>query len=114
MLSIAINRTVTVSGLTIRSGTTRLFKQGGAIFNAGSLTVADCVIEGNRTDGGGGAIYSRGTLQVIRSTMRSNRAGFGGGLYLLGSTVVRDSAIHGNHADAGGGILQRRLRVRRQ
>lgn len=103
-LSISINRVITVSGLTIRNGVTQPFKEGGAIFNKGSLTVTDCVIEGNRTDGGGGGIYSGGTLQVIRSIIRSNRGHFGGGLYLFGPSTVRDSVIHGNHAGSGGGI----------
>jgi hypothetical protein len=104
VIHIAGGRIATLRDITLRNGKTLPFKQGGGILNVGSLTVADCVIEGSQAFVGGGGIYSSGTLKVIRSTIRSNTGIYGGGLYLFGPATVRDSTIHGNHATFGGGI----------
>jgi hypothetical protein len=107
-MEIETGRIVTLRGITLRNGRTAPSRSGGGIFNLGSLTLSECVIEGGRTNGAGGGIANSGTLQVIRSTIRSNTAAFGGGLFLVGPTTVRDSTIAGNHADSGGGIYNDR------
>ena len=110
VMSIAANRTASISGLTIRHGY-RLSDVGGGILNKGKLTITDCAIEGNRTDYDGGGIASGGpenpaTLDVVRCTIRSNVAsGFGGGLGMAGPTTIRDSTIYNNAANFGGGIF---------
>jgi hypothetical protein len=108
VMEIETGRIATLRGLTLRNGKTPPLRSGGGIFNFGSLTLSECVIEGNRTNDAGGGIANSGTLQVIRSTIRSNTATFGGGLFLVGPTTARDSTVAGNHADSGGGIYNDR------
>ncbi|MCI0460839.1 MAG: cadherin repeat domain-containing protein, partial [Gemmataceae bacterium] len=109
---------------------------GGAIFNAGTLTVRDSVLSGNTATGDGGAIYNAGTLSVLRSTLSgnsslavgggggirhtssgtlnlsqstlvNNTAGlFGGGLHTTGPTTVTNTTFSANRAGFGGGIRQ--------
>jgi CSLREA domain-containing protein len=75
--------TVSISGLTIRDGSSAFAntgetKQGGAVYNVGSLAFSDCAFTGNYARGGdgatganggagqGGAIYNGGTLSAAR------------------------------------------------
>jgi hypothetical protein len=79
------NTTLAMTNLTLRDG----FVQGpanacgGAISNAGTLEITDCIFMSNSAvctnhypggDGYGGAIYNSGTLQVAESTFESNAA----------------------------------------
>ncbi|MEO7324115.1 MAG: choice-of-anchor Q domain-containing protein [Dokdonella sp.] len=98
---IANGASVTIARVTIRNGVTQ---SGAGIAHFGtSLTVTDCVIEGNQGFDGGG-IYSAGAFNMVRSTVRSNIATKGGGLYLTGASTLRGSAVYNNGADNGGGI----------
>ena len=90
VLAIETGRTARISGVTIRNGTRAGNSLGGGIFNRGSLTITDSVIEGNRADEGGG-IDSSGILTMARCTVRSNVAQAGGGMYVYGDTRVRDN-----------------------
>ncbi|MEO8671157.1 MAG: choice-of-anchor Q domain-containing protein [Tahibacter sp.] len=90
-----------ISSLTIRNGTSL---SGGGISNFGtSLTVTDCVIEGNQASEGGG-VYSSNAVSIVRSTIRSNIASKGGGLYLKGTSRLLASTVNNNGAGDGGGI----------
>lgn len=102
VLAISATRTVEISGLTLRNG----FRMdpGGGVFNLGTLSITDAVIEDSQTDAGGGGIFSPGTLHLTRSTIRSNAAYIGGGIWLHGLASIRDSTISGNSAGWGGGI----------
>lgn len=92
-----------ISGLTLTAGA-RGF--GGAIANAGELTVSDCIIESSTAQFSGGAIDNfEGSVTLIASTISGNSAEFGGGLSNVdGSMEIRDSRIEDNLADFGGGI----------
>lgn len=99
VIAIDEDATVAIADLTIRNGV-----NGISSVNA-TLTIADCIVEGNGAIQGGG-LFGSGNLSVVRSTFRSNVAGHGGGLYLLaGVSVIRDSTIYDNGADNGGGIF---------
>jgi len=85
---------------------------GGGIYNAGSLTVHDGIIQDNNAGAGGnggdnanggaggsgGGIYSAGPLTVTGSTLQNNRAGAGG------NGGDGSSAGGGGAGGAGGGI----------
>jgi len=88
---------------------------GGGILNAGSMTAAFCLINGNRTDqftiSGGGGILNTGGAIISYSTISGNFAGFhGGGIYADGAVTIDSSTISGNDSTGnstlggGGGI----------
>ncbi len=97
--------TVTITGATIQNGSVS-GDNGGGIFNAGNLTLNDCVVTGNSAIGGtgtgggfGGGIFnaSGATLTISNSTLSNNmaRGGPGG----LGSRP----AVPGGGGGGGGG-----------
>jgi len=79
--------------------------QGGGIFNAGTLTLAYCIIRGNSASGGlayyggiggdadGGGIYNSGALILTNCTLSGNSA-------FAGGSDSMNSSANGN----GGGI----------
>ncbi len=86
----------------------------GGIFNEGTLTISDSLLQGNRAGNGpvslGGAINSSGVLTVVRTTFDRNRTGGrgGGALWISysGVAAIRDSLFIGNKAyHAVGGIV---------
>ncbi|MEI7742440.1 MAG: choice-of-anchor Q domain-containing protein [Chloroflexota bacterium] len=123
--------TATLKGLTLTGGHVLY---GGAVLNAGTLTIADSLITGNQADtwggaianantatliirdstisanqsGAGGAIHvgSGGSVQVIRSTLSANTAVMGGAIVSEGGSVtLANSTLSGNTATDGGGIF---------
>jgi len=89
ILTIPLGAGATISGLTFSNG---LNDEGGAIRNAGALTVSDCAFSGNNSKGtnaggptgktgGGGAIFndSTGTATITRSALTGNIATGGNG-----------------------------------
>jgi len=73
--------TVQISGVTMTDGNetgTGTFAFGGAIFNQGSLHIADCLIANNTVSGDfaglGGGISNEGTMTIINSTVSGNKA----------------------------------------
>jgi uncharacterized repeat protein (TIGR01451 family) len=91
---------LSISGLTIQNGSS-LFStppsshstepgDGGAIWNAGSLTVTESELVSNSTNARGGAIYTTGDLTVTDSTFAANSADtIGGALVDEGSGLVK-------------------------
>jgi hypothetical protein len=92
---------------------------GGAIHNAGALTLAGVVLQANRvpTDsvvgGFGGAIHSEVPLSLRATRFVDNQAKFGGGLLILAppaaftttTTTIEQADFVGNWAeDRGGGL----------
>jgi hypothetical protein len=85
---------------------------GGGIFNNGSLTVSNCTVTNNITNGLGGGIYDFGDLTVHQTTITGNQAiatvggpGQGGGLYIyyLGKACIDTlTIISGNVASTAG------------
>jgi hypothetical protein len=84
---------------------------GGAILNAGTLTVSNCTLIGNYAVTGyalGGGIYNDGTATINNSTLIDNFAlGAGGGIYNYGTMTLNQSTLADNYGidgAAGGGI----------
>jgi len=84
---------------------------GGAIHNSfgGMLIVADSQFQGNETDSGGsgGAVFNEGTVEIANSSIDSgNTAEIGGGISSIGGLLsISNSTIDNNEAAlTGGGI----------
>lgn len=79
---------------------------GGAVYNAGTLTISGNTFNGNSASKGG-AIYNNDTLNIAENTFEANSADFGGALYNSASGKI--SAIQGtfnaNTAVSDGGAL---------
>jgi hypothetical protein len=79
---------------------------GGAIANVSTdahVTIVDCLISGNRTDGissggGGGGVYNDGALTMVNCTIAGNRGRHGGGLrnFTNGVANVTNCLFGGN------------------
>jgi hypothetical protein len=104
----------TVSGNSI-SGNTNI-KQGGGIFNSGTVNLTNSTLSGNSVSGGasanvGGGIYNSGTLTLTNSTLSgnsvTNSGNEGGGIQNFGTLTITSSTLSGNSATggSGGGIL---------
>ena len=105
LFTVAPGATAILSGLTISGGSSTT--SGGAITNAGNLTVTNSTLTGNSAADGGGAIDNLGALAVQSSTLNNNSAGeFGGAIdnESSGSIDVTNSTIAFNAASQGGGI----------
>jgi predicted outer membrane repeat protein len=78
---------------------------GGAIYNAGTLTISNSVLTAN-TAGRGGAIENTNTLAVTNSTLSDNDAtGSGGAINsYTGVMTVTGSTFSGNDSSWGGAI----------
>ncbi len=107
VLSVAADRTGTISGVTLRNGAGSL--HGGGIVNAGTLTVNNSVVSSNSAGDSGGGIYNSplSTLNLSRSTVDGNfltSSGAGGGVYCDGTLQISQSTLSNNTATYGGGI----------
>ncbi len=84
---------------------------GGAVYNGGTLTMADCSVDGNFVmagvyyhphDGYGGGIYNGGTLTMTNCSVSGNTIPFathcyGGGIYNGGTLIMTNCSVSRNH-----------------
>lgn len=92
------NTSSIVNNLTIKGGYLQDNNtvNGGAIYNAGTLTLNNCVISNSQCKYAGGGIYngSTGVLYLKNTNIIRNRAASGGGLSNNGGTVyIENSAL---------------------
>lgn len=121
IFNVASNATVALAGLSLVSGLDTN-GTGGAILNAGTLSITECALSGNQAGAGGpctggGAIYNAatGTLTIDKSTLDNNIATggagteSGGALLNGGGTVtITTSTLAANSTtgeDGGGGAI---------
>ncbi|WP_459557840.1 beta strand repeat-containing protein [Lacunimicrobium album] len=106
------NVTVELDGLTIKNGY-ESGKDGGGIYNKGTLTLNNSVLSGNNTKTDAGGIWSDGRLTINNSTITGNLAGGsysvdgGGGIVSQGTLTITNSTISNNksyYGQGGGGI----------
>jgi parallel beta-helix repeat protein len=111
ILEVAEGATVWVLGLVFEDGQASeaqgegLANQGGAIRNAGTLTLTRCTLTGNRGYQGA-AIHNAtaGYLTVSECTISGNHASnSGGGIWSVGTLALHGSVISGNSAEGTGG-----------
>ena len=85
---------------------------GGAVFNAGTLTIQDSLITANHAKMRGGGIFNAGTMTLVDSTLQDNGVDIGGepgesggGIYNTGVATVTGCTIANNTASqSAGGI----------
>ncbi|HEX6292779.1 MAG TPA: choice-of-anchor Q domain-containing protein [Herpetosiphonaceae bacterium] len=107
-----IDLTVTITGVTIRRGTSK--GSGGGIANDSTLTINDSMITGNTarftstaTGGDGGGIYNTRVLRMNNSTISDNVADDdGGGINNVGIMILHNVTISGNRSGGDGGGMQ--------
>jgi len=71
---------------------------GGGVFGASTVSVTDCTVDSNTTQGRGGGLASlSGDLEIVGSTISGNSGGVGGilgyGAVIRNSTVVRNANV---------------------
>jgi hypothetical protein len=100
---------VTIQGLTISNGLAPEFGCGGGILDEGSsLSLMNCTVSGNSTDGTGGGICaeSKATLTIESSTLSGNYAGdYGGGIANNGTLTINNSTLSGNRGEFSAGAI---------
>lgn len=78
-------------------------RDGGAIFNRGTLILQNCVIYGNGCAGGGAGIWSSGTATLESPDIHDNRDAInGGGIANSGDMTITGGIIQNNTVSAGG------------
>ncbi|WP_165224841.1 choice-of-anchor Q domain-containing protein [Aquisphaera insulae] len=95
-----------LSGLTVSNAV--LNSLGGAIINAGPLTIRDCAVTGNTAwNGAGISNQSTGVLTLVGSTVSGNTTtrSAGAGLINYGSMTLIDATVTGNTAATAGGAV---------
>src|SRR6266576_3935518 len=102
-------RSVTIQGLTISNGLAPEFGCGGGILDEGSLlSLINCTVSGNSTDGTGGGICAdaNATLMIDSSTLNGNYAGdYGGSIANSGTLIINNSTLSGNRGEFTGGAI---------
>jgi hypothetical protein len=106
VLEIYAGRTVIIEGVTIRDGHANgLPYKGGGVqtHELSTVTINDCIIQSNSSDGPGGGIANVGTMTIRDSRVSANgtTGSFGpngGGIYSSGTMTIIDSTISGNNA----------------
>ncbi|MCT7960590.1 DUF4347 domain-containing protein [Laspinema sp. D1] len=110
---VGANADLTLNNLTIENGLANTTEtngsDGGGIYNAGTLTLKQSTITGNRAEDDGGGINNAGTLTVIDSSISNNVAkDEGGGIRHTDNQLltVIGSTINDNEAGKNGGGIQ--------
>ena len=115
VFNVQSGKTASISGLTIAGGNVVNANQGGLgggiyINSAGSLTLTNCVVSGNKaldTNGGGGGSYNGGTLILLGTTFSGNQSALeGGAIRNDGTLSLTNSTISGNTAGTSGAAIQ--------
>lgn len=117
ILDVAANADVSITGIWFQGGDATGLASGGdgfggAIRNAGNLTLRDCTFYNNYSGdesyiGSGGAIANTGALTVIGSSFAMNYAVYnnGGAIYNAGTATVTNSTFINNWAGVSGGAI---------
>lgn len=105
VFSVSASKTVTLTGVDIYIG--QVTGNGGAILNAGNLTLEDCKLSGNNAGGDGGVIANTGTLALHHCELFENQAGDGGGAIENSGTLnLFSCTFFDNSAAVGGGAIE--------
>ncbi|GEM_PF-1680956 len=105
IFSIGSSFSVTITAMRLYRGNAQ-GQSGGGILNAGSLNLANLIIESCAGLNGGG-ISNTGALSVNESTLKGNSATSGGGIFTAqgASSYITNSTFSGNNASCCGGAL---------
>jgi hypothetical protein len=81
---------------------------GGAVYNAGALTIKDARLSYNSAQSSGGGLDNEDVAKLTRTEVDHNFAGSGGGIRAGGVTKLSDASVHDNTAaglSGGGGVF---------
>lgn len=98
---------LTLDGVTVTGNSARF---AGGIYSSGTLTVTNSTFMSNSSQENAGAIYlNSGTLTMSDTTLESNSARYGSGVYLNnGTAALTNVTVRSNTAnEQGAGIYQR-------
>jgi CSLREA domain-containing protein len=97
--------TVTIKDLKIRNGLSFGGQNGGAVFNGATLLLDNVHIENSESQTFGGAVHNAGTLSINNSIFSGNTADFGGAISSSSNVTMNLSTVVDNEAgQTGGGI----------
>ncbi len=109
ILKTASGSDVTLRNLTFRNGYAAGGSTGGAVTNAGTLTIQSTLFRDNYAEYSGGAIFSTGTLYVEDTTFYRNQGEGDGGAVGLGSTskavIVNTTFAENGSPKSGAGAI---------
>ena len=75
----------------------------GCVNSAGAeMSLTNCTVTGNVSNGAGGGILNLGTLTVTNSTISNNHAADGGGVLSSGTATITSCTISGNEVTTTG------------
>ena len=96
---------VTISGVTLQHATNIGDGNGGAIYNAESLSLSSSVLRENSAADGGGLFVARDSTAVITgcSISGNTASSRGGGFHIDGNLVLQNSTVANNIASTNGG-----------
>ncbi len=80
-------------------------EKGGALYNAGNLTLKSIKIQNSTASSCGGAIYNVGKITASNSSFENNQARFGASIYNTGSITIVDSTFTSNIAAKAGSAI---------
>lgn len=103
--------TVTIRDLTIRNGVSFGGQNGGAVFNGATLVLDKVHIENSESETFGGAVHNAGTLSINNSVFSGNAADFGGAISSSGNVAMNLSAVVDNAAEQTGGGIRHSLGI---
>lgn len=98
---------LTLDGVTVTGNSARF---AGGIHSSGTLTIANSTFTSNSSQEDAGAIYlNSGTLTMSDTTLESNSARYGSGVYLNnGTAALTNVTVRSNTAnEQGAGVYQR-------
>jgi len=98
------NGTLTIQNGSEISGINAAESNGGAIYNAGNLTISDSKFDNNNSKLGG-VIYSTGNVTINGGSFTSNTAKNGGVIYTNGETIITGGEFLTNVAEQWGGVI---------
>ncbi len=107
---VAAGGNLSINNLTMQNGGVDDIN-GGAILNAGTVTISNVTVtSGSAIDGGG--LYNTGTANINHSTFSHNNATNGGGIdnegsiHLVNVTIADNTAANGDEFYNGGGSAE--------
>ena len=106
LFHVAATGNLTLQNVTVQNGRVSS-DNGGGIYNAGGLTLANSLIFSNVGNPTGGGLYNGGSANLTGTQLFSNTASYeGGGLYNFGIAILSDTEVNSNTAGyAGGGLI---------
>lgn len=104
LFQILSGATVTIQGVTLQKGAVTGSEDGGAIRNAGNLTILDSLIQNSTSQDDAGAINNTGTLTIDRTTISGNTSvATGGAIRNAGTLFINNSTLSNNLTTSSSG-----------